>query len=84
VFRGDGSGGLANCGESSGGISLLKHEPSAQMPWQNTMLGLFDAFILVTPFDGEAMLAARPVPATSSWRRVGLDRPIAATALPTS
>jgi hypothetical protein len=24
----------------SGGISLLKHEPSAQMPWQKTMLGL--------------------------------------------
>ena len=23
----------------SGGISLLKHEPSAQIPWQKTMLG---------------------------------------------
>ena len=23
----------------SGGITLLKHEPSAQRPWQNTMLG---------------------------------------------
>jgi len=22
------------------GITLLKHEPSAQIPWQNTMLGL--------------------------------------------
>ncbi len=26
----------------SGGISLLKHEPSAQMPWQKTMLGFAD------------------------------------------
>src|SRR6202035_4402375 len=24
----------------SGGITLLKHEPSAQIPWANTMLGL--------------------------------------------
>src|SRR5271156_3771316 len=24
----------------SAGMSLLKHEPSAQMPWQKTMLGL--------------------------------------------
>lgn len=27
---------------TSGGISLLKHEPSAQIPWQKTMLGLSD------------------------------------------
>ncbi len=25
----------------SGVITLLKHEPSAQMPWAKTMLGLF-------------------------------------------
>src|SRR5260221_14686018 len=24
----------------SAGLTLLKHEPSAQIPWQNTMLGL--------------------------------------------
>ena len=32
----------------SAGMSLLKHEPSAQMPWQKTMLGLLcgDIFIL--------------------------------------
>src|ERR1700722_20327400 len=24
----------------NGGITLLKHEPSAQMPWQNTIVGL--------------------------------------------
>ena len=26
----------------SGGTSLLKHDPSAQIPWQKTMLGLPD------------------------------------------
>src|SRR6266852_9687082 len=31
----------------SAGITLLKHEPSAQMPWQNTMLGLV-SFILLS------------------------------------
>src|SRR6476646_7028036 len=34
---------------TSGGISLLKHEPSAQIPWQKTMLGLRDADMRV-PF----------------------------------
>src|SRR5262245_7046711 len=28
------------------GITLLKHEPSAQMPWQNTMLGLVPFILL--------------------------------------
>jgi hypothetical protein len=40
------------------------------MPWQNTMLGLFDAFMLIAPFDGKARAAARLVPATSRRRRV--------------
>ena len=33
------------------GITLLKHEPSGQMPWQKTMLGLVfvDVFILEPP-----------------------------------
>ncbi len=34
------------------GITLLKHEPSAQIPWANTMLGLVevrcDANMLIT------------------------------------
>src|SRR5215469_13509333 len=30
----------------SAGITLLKHEPSAQMPWQNTMLGLVPFMLL--------------------------------------
>jgi hypothetical protein len=30
---------------------LLKHEPSAQSPWQNTMLGLlWVAFIFISPY----------------------------------
>src|SRR5262245_34701947 len=28
--------------DCSAGITLLKHEPSAQMPWQKTMVGLSD------------------------------------------
>src|SRR3954452_20934520 len=31
------------------GITLLKHEPSAQMPWQNTMVGLDAVDILHSP-----------------------------------
>src|SRR3984957_17968194 len=27
------------------GITLLKHEPSAQMPWANTMLGLVEDIV---------------------------------------
>src|SRR2546426_556526 len=36
----------------SAGITLLKHEPSAQIPWQKTMLGLVcvDLFILEPPW----------------------------------
>src|SRR5580693_8292264 len=29
----------------SAGITLLKHEPSAQMPWANTMLGLVEDMV---------------------------------------
>src|SRR5580692_979263 len=29
----------------SAGITLLKHEPSAQMPWANTMLGLVEDIV---------------------------------------
>ena len=35
----------------SGGMTLLKHEPSAQIPWQNTMLGLTCGAI-APPFSG--------------------------------
>src|SRR5579859_2722413 len=31
-----------------GTINLLKHEPSAQSPWQNTMLGLLVGVILLS------------------------------------
>ena len=37
----------------SGRITLLKHEPSAQIPWQNTMLGLVCGAI-APPFSGVA------------------------------
>jgi hypothetical protein len=32
------------------GITLLKQEPSAHRPWQNTMLGLDIVDILASPF----------------------------------
>ena len=33
----------------SGGITLLKHEPSAQIPWQNTILGFAGALMSRSP-----------------------------------
>src|SRR3984885_15166505 len=43
----------------SGGMTLLKHEPSAQIPWQNTMLGLTCGAIAPLSRAGE-LLTARP------------------------
>src|ERR1700733_1595213 len=44
----------------SGAISLFQHEPSAQIPWQNTMLGLVGVdmdsssiVVATAPFRGE-------------------------------
>src|SRR3954468_25027828 len=36
------------------GMTLLKHEPSAQMPWQNTMVGLeaLDIYVLLLRLTG--------------------------------
>src|SRR5882672_5879515 len=47
------------------GITLLKHEPSAQIPWQKTMLGLacVDVFTVEPPFIGKARPAA-----TLAWK----------------
>src|SRR5882762_834675 len=58
------------------GITLVKHEPSAQIPWQKTMLGLAcaDAFTVEPPVDGKARPAATLALATSNWRR---DVPLA-------
>src|ERR1700758_672056 len=49
------------------GISLLKHEPSAQIPWQKTMLGLLcgDIFILSVVPEVEQEL--------DSWRPRSLE-----------
>src|SRR5262249_11830867 len=65
------------------GITLLKHEPSAQMPWQNTMLGLvpFILFSFLAGCDEVIWLISRPgcaiTPAASvlpvvkrNWRRL--------------
>src|ERR1700735_5566228 len=41
----------------SGGITLLKHEPSAQIPWANTMLGL----VGVDMASSSAVVATAPV-----------------------
>jgi hypothetical protein len=51
----------------SGPVSLFQHEPSAQIPWQNTMLGLVgvdmdsSSIVLATaPFGGTAQTPAWP------------------------
>src|SRR5882672_7138871 len=50
-----------------GTINLLKHEPSAQSPWQKTILGLvcvafilFSSFSFVASFHGFALAASIP------------------------
>src|SRR5260221_4311479 len=51
----------------SGGITLLKHEPSAQMPWAKTMLGL----VCLDMIDSFPVLASRLIHARTyggEWR----------------
>jgi len=52
---------------------LLKHEPSAQIPWANTMLGLVGVDIFSSPlagYDDAIALAARATLATSHGRAI--------------
>src|SRR5216683_7923988 len=60
----------------SAGITLLKHEPSAQIPWQKTMLGLVcvDLFILEPPGDSYPLAALAPMVDRRPRKRLGESR----------
>src|SRR6202034_3757685 len=62
----------------SGGITLLKHEPSAQIPWANTMLGLVggnmassSAVVATAPVGGAGQTPAWPNGSRRSFTRSG-------------
>jgi hypothetical protein len=52
-------------------MTLLKHEPSAQMPWQNTMAGLIFVDILVLLIDRALRLVRFRNGAVSMRRPLG-------------
>jgi len=52
----------------SGGITLLKLEPSAQIPWQKTTLGLCVALFILEPPSTRARANGRPTAWRASWR----------------